>query len=158
MAEEIITVTGIAEAAEFLRNAPKVVVATAFLKAFRAGGEVIKEDLISRTPIKSSATGGLLREGELQASVELKIQLDSQFRGGVAIISHGKNSNVANWVEFGHILVGHKPGKKVLGVVPEHPFIRPCADATWQAAVEAFTDSLVESMRENFQPVEQSVA
>lgn len=156
MAEQLITVTGIEEAAEFLRSAPRVVVATAFLRAFKAGGEVIKEDLISRTPIKAEATGGVLREGELQESVELKIELDSNFQGGVAIISHGKNSYVADWVENGHILRGHAPGKKVLAIgrVPEHPFIRPCADATWQAAVEAFTDSLTDSMNENFAPVE----
>ena len=157
MAEERI-VSGIEETAEFLRTAPKVVVATAFVKAGREAGDVIMEDLISRTPIKAEATGGLLRQGELQASVQMTVELDSQLRGVLVEVHFGKNSFVANWVEFGHRMVGHKPGKKLLGQVPEHPFVRPSADACWRAAVDAFTDSLSASMEENFLPAERSIA
>lgn len=150
-------VEGLAEAIEYLRSAPKVVGATAMLKGLKAGGEVIKEALVSFTPIKAKATGGILREGELQASVQLFIELDSQFRGGEAIIDFGKNGMVAYWVEYGHVLVGHGANKihggnnrRTLGRVPEHPFVRPCADAIGQQAVDAFTFAFVNSIAEEF--------
>lgn len=150
MADFNITVEGLEETAAMLEKASKTLVARGYMKALQAGSNVIADAVEVRTPIKSEDTGGLLDKDELRESLMVDIQLDSQFRGGVAEIGFGKNGHVANFVEYGHILLGHKPGKKPLGDVPAHPFMRPAADASAEAAIDAFAESLKQTVTEEF--------
>ena len=54
------------------------------------------------------------------------------------------------WVEYGHAMVGHRPGKKDLGTIPPHPFMRPGFDASADAAVDAFAESLAATLRQEY--------
>jgi len=145
-----VTVEGLDEVVKMLDEAPRTIVARGYLKALQAGANVIADAVEIRTPVKAEDTGGLLDTGELRESLMIDTQLDSQFRGGVAEVGFGKNGAIAAWVEYGHVLVGHKPGKKPLGEVPMHPFMRPAFDASAEAAVDAFAESLRETVTESF--------
>jgi HK97 gp10 family phage protein len=158
MPETIITVVGLEDVQRMLAEAPKIVVANGFLKALSAGANVFADELETSTPEKAEDTGGLLDKGVLRESITIEVELDSQSRGGSADISFGKNGFVAKWVEFGHRMLGHKDKtgeKKVLGsvegtTVPPHPFVRPAFDAAADRAVEAFTNSIEETVLSQF--------
>lgn len=144
-----VTVTGLAEVQRMLAEAPRTVVARGYLKALQAGANVIANAVEERTPVKAEDTGGLLDRGELRESLMIEVELDSQFRGGVARIGFGKNGNVALWVEYGHRMVGHKyskSGKQQIGDIQSKPFMRPAAAASAEAAIAAFAQSLEETV------------
>jgi hypothetical protein len=140
------TVEGIDEVIAMLDQAPRVIVAGAFLKALQAAARVMSIELAIRTPSDPNHTEITDKLNESQVT---EIILDSQLRGGTVDIGFGKNGHIALWVEFGHRMVGHKPGKKLLGQVAAMPFMRPALDASYEKAVEAFATSMDESMRTN---------
>lgn len=142
MADELVHITGIEEVQELLVSAPRHIVGTAFLKAFEAADRVIEGELDLRTPEKS---------GELKAAKTHEITLDSNLRGGLLQIGFGKQGHKALWVEYGHRMVGHKPDKKELGTVEAHPFMRPAANASADRAIEAFADTLIETLKGEYE-------
>lgn len=151
MADMNITVDGVEELNKFLTDAPREIVASCFLKALKAGGDIIEQTLIYNTPVKEEDTGGILETGELQDSVFLRVELDSQLRGGRAVIGfRGAGPNaVANWIEYGHRIVGHKPRKEYKGKnTTPNPFVRKTADQSAEPALSAFSASLSTSMQE----------
>lgn len=148
--DAVVTITGLEDVQRMLAEAPRDVVARGYLKALQAGANVIADEVEIHTPVKAEDTGGLLDKGVLRESLMIAIELDAQFRGGIAKVGFGKNGHVALWVEYGHNMVGHKPGKKPSGVVPAHPFMRPAADTKANAAIDAFATSLAQTVRENF--------
>jgi HK97 gp10 family phage protein len=156
--EFAITVTGVEEVKQFLAEAPKTLVATGFLRALQAGGEVIRAAVEARTPVggeklwneetfsEIATTGGALIQG-----LTMDVNLDSNFQGGIARIGFTREqAHVANWVEFGHRMVGHKPKKKLLGQVEPHPFMRPALAESANAAIEAFGESMLETIRSEY--------
>lgn len=156
MSNAIITVVGVEDVQRMLSDAPKTIVASGFLKALSAGANVFADELELKTPVKKADTGGLLDKGVLRESIAIDVELDSQFRGGSADVHFGKNGFIANFVEFGHRMIGHKSGgKKVLGSVeatsvPPYPFVRPAFDAGANRAIEAFTNSIIETVLSQF--------
>ena len=145
-----------------LREAPKTVVAKGFTEALSAAGNVVADQVVRRCPVKKEDTGGLLERGELREAVMVAVQLDSQFRGGVANIGfmNKATASVAMWVEWGHRMVvpgGYyfdDRGRKRQGThvrdVPAHPFMRPAADESGDRAIDAFAQSISRTVRENF--------
>lgn len=158
MAGELITttITGVEEVQQMLRDAPRNVVARAFLKGFEAAAEPIEAELEIRTPVREATlwndeSFSEFRQqtgGDLKAALMHETTLDASFRGGSLEVGFGKQGHVALWVEMGHRMVGHKPGKKLLGNVPAHPFMTPAADASADAAIDAFANVLVATLRE----------
>ena len=106
-------------------------------KALAAGAVPIVSALRSRTPRLT---------GDLAEHIMTDIALDANGKGGTASIGFGKAGFKARMVEYGHRMVGHKPGKKEIGQVPAQPFMRPTAAASGEAAIEAFSESLAESV------------
>lgn len=160
MADEVqLNVTGVKEAVAYLEELPKNIVVLGFLRALDAAGAVIQDALFENTPVRTEvrstqsaartglqAGGRVITGGELREALTRKITIDTNYQGGVVEVYHGKLAWVANLVEYGHRLVGHKPGKKDLGTVPAHPFIRPTAEAVAQEAVDAFEASIVDTV------------
>lgn len=146
---ELIEVDGIEETVEMLLKLPKHVVARGFLRALRAGAAPMERELQIRTP---STTGAAhfteRREGDLRSAQVAEITLDSQFRGGTAEIGFGKQGHVANWVEYGHHMIGHKPDKKDLGEVEPHPFMSVAAMVSAELAIDAFAESIAATVAE----------
>lgn len=158
MAGELIEAIGIEDVQRMLRDGPKTLVATGFVRALSAGGNVIAGVLEAKTPVKEEDVGGLLDKGELRESVMVAVTLDPQFRGGSAEIGFGKIGFVAYWLEYGHRILPHNPATRnskeylntVKGFVKANPFMRDAADASADAAIEAFAASLIETMSEIF--------
>lgn len=121
-----------------LEHAPKNVVARGFLKALKAAARPIEQALDARVPVA---------QGHLKAARVTEITLDSRFRGGTVEIGYGKQGHVANFLEYGHRMVGHKPFKKHEGEVKPHPFMRPAAAAAAEAAITAFADTLADEVK-----------
>jgi hypothetical protein len=159
MAGELIKVTGIAEVQKMLAEAPKSVVARGYLKALDAGIKVFEAYLELKTPIRLGFEGEdlMVQGGDLKAALVSQVELDSQFRGGIAAVGYGKLGYIANFVEYGHRIV--KPGGRyvnsrgksrkgtVTGQVPAYPFMRPAFDTQADAALDAFCESLIETLK-----------
>jgi hypothetical protein len=164
--DDIITieVSGLAETAAMLENAPDDIVATGFFKALQAGGDVIAEVLASNTPEKKEDTGGVLEQGELLESIRMKIELDSQLRGGRAIVGFTTNNmadRVALFVDSGHRIVipgtgfytdnrGRQRRGTVVGSVVGNGFVRNSFDQSAEAAIAAFAASLEQTVKEMY--------
>jgi hypothetical protein len=119
----------------------------AFARALTAATVPIVEALEPRTPstvfdgesFSFKSTG----KGTLSGSIVTDVAIDSKGRGGRAQVGFGRQGFKARMVEFGHRMIGHKPGLKDTGkVVRAHPFMRPAAATSGDAAIEAFTDSM----------------
>jgi len=145
MANDLVPIEGLEEVQQMLAGAPRVIVGTAFARALKAGATVIEEALVARTPVREIRSGGDIDEPALIENLKVDITLDADLRGGTAEIGFGKAGYVANLVEYGHRMVSHE-GKQ-LGSVQPHPFMRPAAELSADAAIEAFGDTLVETLR-----------
>ena len=131
-----INITGIEEVCAALKEMPARLAKNAYAKALAASAVPIVEALKARTPVET---------GLLQRSLMADIQIDPQGRGGRVQVGYGKQGYVARFVEYGHRQVGR--GKKDTGkVVQPHPFMRPAAATSADAAVEAFAASIAESV------------
>lgn len=137
MLEEIVEIEGLEECVAFLRTAPRAAAGSALIRGLRAGGEVIEQAIEVRTPV---------REGEMKADLDIAITIDADVRGGIAQVGFGEQGYKANFVEYGHRMIGHKPEKKDLGAVEPHPFLRPAAAACQEAAVDAFVEGFLGEM------------
>src|ERR1035441_926774 len=152
MPDRDIQVTGIAEVVEMLEEFPDHIVVIGFTNALHAAAEVMANELQIQTPLKQS-TGGILEyQGELRENMQIKVALFNDKSGGVADIGWFRSpySNVVQFVEFGHRMVGHKPDLKELGMVPPHPFMRPAADISAEPAIDAFARSLEDTIKANY--------
>jgi HK97 gp10 family phage protein len=137
VAEEF-KIKGLAETVKALEVLPDKLVKKALRKALQAGGEVLGNAVMERTPVDT----GLLRE-----SVGLAVTVHND-ASGEANVGFGRQDYVARFVEFGHRIVGHKPNKKDTGKhVPARPFIRPAFDASKDKAVETFADVIEEQVQ-----------
>ncbi len=99
-----------------------------------------------RTPVKVEDSGedsNSLPPGALKDGITSKVSVQPQKGSGSVTVRPSKDTaHVARWLEFGHQLVSHKPGHKVIGNVPAVPFFRNAFDAAKDRAVDAFSESL----------------
>src|ERR1700689_2301595 len=104
-------VTGLNECAHMMEDAPRNIVTLGYSRALTAATYVVAEAVISRTPVE---------HGDLAKALVINVKVDPPpaAKGAVAELGFGKQDHIAMWVEYGHAMVGHKPGKKSLGNVP----------------------------------------
>lgn len=145
-----VTVTGLAEVQRMLTEAPRLIVANAYLKALTAAAAVMEAALYSATPERDEGD----RNEEivhLKDAIVREIELDSRFRGGAFAIGFGSEGFRALWVEYGHRMIGHLPDKKKLEPdVPPHPFMRRAFDDCADACIAAFANTLETELREMY--------
>lgn len=121
-------------------HAPREAMPEALLKGLASGGKVV-EDAIRVQLAPHNKTDELLND------LDTTITLDAEFRGGVAMSGFSRDQGrVANWLEFGHREVGHKPDKKEEGMAAPEPFMRPAAELSAGAAVDAFDDAAMDEL------------
>lgn len=121
-----------------LTAAPANIAKGAIGKGLTAACVPVVQALDAHTPVLA---------GSLKEHLMSDVALDANGRGGDAQIGYGKQGYVARMVEYGHRMVGHKPKKEDTGkIVAAHPFMRPAAAESGEAAIEAFGKSLEESM------------
>jgi HK97 gp10 family phage protein len=140
-----IVIKGLKETQAAMHEFPRLLVARAFVKALRAGIDVLAEELLARTPEREEGD----RDEDLQHlkdAIVSEVILTDQLDGGTASVGFGKLGHIANWLEFGHRMVTHKPGLKEVGNVDPKPFMRPAFEAAAEQAMEAFGDVLQEEL------------
>jgi HK97 gp10 family phage protein len=141
-----ITISGLDEAIELLDKAPKNIVMLGYARAARAAMNVVAAGLAVKTPIQKGAAKS---SGDLAKALKIDVTVDSSARGVAAYVGFaGEQATVAYALEYGHTIVTHE-GKR-LGEAPAHPFMRPAFDGSADAAVEAFADSLAETLKEAY--------
>lgn len=135
-----------------LDRAPRNIVAKGYLRALDAAGQVMVRALWPRVPVdlKAAMNRAHAGKGALVGRLDAFIELDAQFRGGVVDVGFGDLGHIALWLEYGHRMVGHKPGKKQLGDVPAIPFMRPAFDACNEQAVDAFAATLASVVKAEY--------
>jgi HK97 gp10 family phage protein len=127
-------------------------------RALRAGGEVFKEEVEQRAPVRPELPSGTaLPPGALQHDISVKT-ITGDAKSGIVLVGPGRlTRHVARWVEFGHRLVrggtsrllanGKTRGRgSEVGQVPAHPFMRPAFEAGVQRALEAVKASIVDDL------------
>lgn len=160
MTGPVINVVNLADVQRFILQAPRMLVAKGFTKALAAASEVFESAVIGLCPVKAEATGGLIPQGELRATVTYSIKISNDFIGGRGTVGWGRNipKNLPLWVEVGHRLVvrggsyldnrGRLRKGTHKATIPAHPFLNPAFEASVDAAIEAFADSLAGSIGE----------
>lgn len=129
-----------------LTEAPRLVVATAYVKAMTSAVLIIEAEIWAQCPEREENE----RDEDslhLREAIMHIIEVDSRFRGVHAQIGFGPEGHKALWVEYGHRMVGHKPDKKLLGQVLPHPFIRRAFDSAAPRALAAFASIFESEMR-----------
>lgn len=164
--DTIITVEGLSETVAMLQQASKTIIASGFVNALSEAGNVIGDALEVAAPVKKDENdfGGLLKEqGELRDSVMVAVELDTGLRGGrvnVGFTSENSAASVALWVNDGHRIVvaggfyidnrGKRRKGTEIGMVPPNPFMLRAFDASKEAAIEAFSNSIAETVKRAF--------
>jgi hypothetical protein len=108
--------------------------------------------VIEQTLATSTPESNLDREDRvpLVDALMAEVEVDLNAKGGSASVGFGKLGYIANMVEYGHVMVTHAPGKKVVGFVPPHPFMRPAFESSAEPAIAAFAASMTETVKNEF--------
>ena len=124
-----------------LANFPAVVARRIYRKALKAGADMILEAVKANAPVGEhevtfKSTG--LTPGELRDGIIEQIRVDVAKGTASATVKPNKRvAHVANWIEYGWVLTGHKPGKKEIKHIPAHSFIRRAYEEHREAAFAA---------------------
>lgn len=161
MDEAIISISGVEETVEMLKRAPKQIVASAFVKALDAAGEVVVRELWPRVPIdlKAAMNKAHAGKGPLVGRLDKWVELDSQLRGGSVDIGFGDLWHIALWYEYGHRTTGHKASKSprmtwkqhvqsTEKVTPASHMMSNACEASAQKAIDVFSETLSISLKE----------
>jgi len=167
MAEEFsFNISGVEEACAMLSEAPPLIAKNAFARAGAASARPIVAALVAASPImEDGSVHHYPPPGALKAAVMTDIALDANGRGVQVQIGFGRFGFVARMVEYGHRMFSHFETRELISgglgrkryrktgghedlgkPVTQQPFMRPVAASTGEAAIDAFTESLSESM------------
>lgn len=126
----VINVSGIEQVCQALDRAPLAM--NHLLKdGLVEAGNVIAMEVIARTPVKT----GLMKASVVNV---VEVSLNGRGMGGRAQIGFGKQGFKARMIEYGHRIVGHKPGKKELGSKEGLGFMRAALEMSKDAAASRF--------------------
>jgi hypothetical protein len=153
-----IQIEGIEETMAMFEDLPKTIILEGLTGALGAAADVLAAGITvwSRKTVEEHCVAPV-EVGALREALEKWITLDSNYRGGLAEVGFGKLGYIANFLEYGHAMVGHRKQRKKPetgpktpgGFVPADPRMRPAFDAGKERAIDAFTDS-VHSTLETF--------
>lgn len=151
-----IDIQGLAELKATLESLATKDADRCILQALKAGAAIEQAAISEAAPVKDS-TGGLLPDGAIRNDIEVRVHRPSGRPAYVTVAPGKYTAHVARWVEYGHRLVrgGYSkllkngktrgPGKEV-GIVEEHPFIRPAYEQSQEAVAKAIQTTLLESI------------
>lgn len=144
-------ITGLDQVQKALRELPAKVVVTSYAKALdRAAGVIAAEVTARAEALPESGSDTPLSE-----HVITKTEVDTNQRGGAAAVGFDSSQDdrtgipqdlKALLVEMGHRMLTHQPGKKEVGHVAPHPFVRPAFEATADKAIEVFAETLIDGL------------
>lgn len=141
-------VNGLKELEEELKKLPVRTRVKIARKALKEAGELMKQEVVSRTPRKA---------GFLQASIRAKISVNDK-REQVQIIAGDHVAWYAHLVEYGFVHTGHglkksdrKPTSR--GRVEGRAFLRNSAEARFDSTVDIFQKTVEEVLETELRKV-----
>lgn len=145
MADEIVKGLDVLTAA--LQELPKNLQANALRTAVFRAAQELRDRVRDAAPISSGDPPkgkkfAKFPPGTLGNSIKAKRRRGEQ--GQVTASVTGVH--YAKWVEFGHMLRGHRPGRVELGHVPANPFVRRTAMAFQDQAIDIMKKGLAEAI------------
>jgi hypothetical protein len=145
-----VRIEGLQEAIAMLDDLPEAVILAGFATAIDAAN-VVFWDLLGRSTWVRQDVDSKVTPGALRAALTSRVTLDTHYRGGLGEVGYGKLGYIANFLEYGHRIVGHRRGgRKEFGFVAARPRMRPAFDAGHEKAIDAFTGSIQGTVK-NFQ-------
>ena len=136
-------IRGIPECQKNLSDFPKLLVMNCFRVALGRAIAVFEAEVRARTPESDYSTSSE-EYGHLIDNLMSTVTIDTQARGGRAVLSFGRKGFLAVWLEFGHRKVTHK-GREI-GSVAAKPFMRQSFETASEAALDAFTETVKDFM------------
>ena len=150
---------GIEDACSIYDKVPKDVMRAAYTRGVAAMCAVlvpsVEQSLRSMVhvdnPNQHKLRGALLRR------LKSDIVVDEEHLLVIGSINFGNMSYIANFLEYGHRMVGHKPkgltkkkwkkmGQKELGFVRAFPFMRPAGAKSAEPAIDACAEAVVSEL------------
>lgn len=123
-------------------------------KALRAVGKLVKDAIVERAPEQVGDTpGGDLAPGALKADIRAVVHIASDVKAATDVsrvtIGPGKDTaHIARFVEDGHANARYGgTNRHTSPNTPAHPFVRPAADATREAAVDLYASVMTEEVQ-----------
>lgn len=119
-------------------------------RALVAAMAIIKTEIENACPVQTDTEPGsdALPPGALKAAIRVRTSTSSDGLKGSSRLDFGDQNIIAARVEHGHLLFGHLPGHKDLGVVVPHPFIWPAVDRSLDKAMAAYQAAVEEALIE----------
>ncbi len=137
--------TGLSALQANVQAFPKKLVRSAVRNALAAAIEVVGKEVTVRCPVD---------KGEMRDAIKTEVHMSST--SGTATVGFNDSEEkgvpvgiIALWNEIGHALESHGgggKGRRVIGSVAPRPFMRPALIASADAALEAFAESISESL------------
>lgn len=118
-----------------LEALPKDVLVSMERKVLRKCMNTLKESTEVKVPV---------RTGNLKKSFSIRVKADKS--KGQLVGQLINNAYHAHLIEFGHLHVGHKPRKKIIGVVAARPFMRPAMEQMAQTLINNAVDGFNEAL------------
>lgn len=144
-------ITGLEQVQRALQDSSRLIVAASFARALdRAAGVFAAE-----VALQAAALGDSDSDTPLAEHVKTSVEVDTHKRGGIADVGFDQTQDErtgipqdlkAYLIEYGHFIVTHKPEKDVRGFVRARPFMRAAFEAAAERAIEAFADSLIDTL------------
>jgi len=149
-----VKITGVEELSEWFNRLPTEGVQLATSRALVKGTIPVVREITTLTPERSE---GSRDEGtdHLIDRLRSRFYIDREGRGGVAQIDFGILGWLANLVERGHRMIGHRPGKRQLvgpktpdGMVRALRFMATGLDNAQDEAIQGLCDGFAEGIEE----------
>jgi HK97 gp10 family phage protein len=142
-------IKGLKELEDELKKLPAKARAKIARKALKEAGEMMKQEVISRTPRK---------DGFLQASIRSKVTVNNK-REQVQIIAGNENAWYAHLIEYGFTHTGHGPKNQrkptSRGQVEGKAFLRGSAEAKFDSTVDIFEKTVIETVEKELKKTKQ---
>ena len=123
---------GMGELINNLESLPKEVLERAEKKILRNQLKKVLEDAMAKVPVKTG-----------NAKSQFRIRIKNDRSKGELFGALINTANHSHLLEFGHMHIGHKPKKQIIGVVAAQPFMRP--------ALAKNTEGMIRESQEEFE-------
>lgn len=142
-----VQITGLRETQLMLQNLPAELTRLAVPRALRAGSEPIQAELHFNAPRRARDGNEEYEFPRLEDSIVTDIEVKGL--SGVASTGFGEAGPVALFQEDGHRIVTHA-GKDTGEVTEPNPFMARSTESIAEAAIDAFCESLLDSVRSEY--------
>lgn len=149
MPDQDVVITGLVETQRMIVEYPGELTRSGLAAALVAGSSVIQSALKDNAPREERIPGKQYEFAPLLDSLVTDIQVNQTAMFGIAETGFGDAGPVALWDEYGHRIVTHSGRDTGISTQP-NPFMRRTTDQCADAAIDAFCNSLLGTLRKQY--------